>query len=63
MQHARLEHLALERVHQRLQLHATLANPGTQRGTREGQASAAEDGFLPVQRQVIEVLGHQHLGQ
>ncbi len=24
---------------------------------------ALEDGFLPVQRQVVEVLGHEHLGQ
>jgi hypothetical protein len=58
-----LEHLARQRIHQRLELHAALAQPGRERGSRDHVAGALEDGLLPVQRQMVEVLGHQHLGQ
>jgi hypothetical protein len=50
-------------IHQRLQLHPALAHPLRQRRARDRQTRALEDAFLPVQRQVIEELGHQHLGQ
>ena len=61
MQHWGLQQLRCQRIHQRLQLHAALADPLREGGSCDGHASALEDGFLTVQRKVIEVLGHQHL--
>ncbi len=63
MHHAVLQQLVSHGVHQRLQLHTAGAHPLSERGTRDGETSAAEDRFLAVQRQVIGVLGHQHLRQ
>jgi hypothetical protein len=54
---------ARQRVHQRLQLHAALAHPLRQRRAGDQVAGALEDRFLAVQRQVVQELGHQHLGQ
>jgi len=44
-------------------LRAALTDPLGQGGARDGKAGTREDVFLPVQRQVIEVLRHQHLRQ
>lgn len=52
-----------QRINQRLQLHAGLSYPLRQRGTRDRQACAAKDPFLPIQRQVISELGHHHVSQ
>jgi hypothetical protein len=56
MQHSVVEYLGLERIDQRLQSHAAGAHPLSQGRSRDGQASASEDRFLAVQRQVIGVL-------
>ena len=48
---------------QRLQPHAAGADPLRQGGAGDGQIGAAKDALLPVQRQMIGVLGHQHPGQ
>ena len=63
VQHTAAEYLGLERIDQRLQPHPAGANPLRQSRARNGQTGAGKDGFLPVQRQVVGVLGHQHLGQ
>lgn len=42
-------------------MNAAPAHPGSQRRARDRNARSAADGFLPVQRQVIKVLRHQHL--
>lgn len=63
VQHGPIEHLRFERIDQRLQLHATGANPVRQRRARQCQARPLEDTFLAIQRQVIGVLRHEHLGE
>jgi len=63
VQHVVLQECCRQRVDQRLQLRATFAHPLRQGRARDGQAGALEDAFLPVQRQVVEELGDQHLGQ
>ena len=63
MQHRLAQQLGGQGVHQRLQLHAALAHPLGQRRAGDRVPGTLEDRFLAVQRQVIEVLGHQHLGQ
>ncbi len=57
------QHPFAQRVDERLQLHAAGADPLRQRRSRDRQASAAEDRFLAVERQVVHELGDQHLGQ
>jgi hypothetical protein len=49
-----------QRIHQRLQLHATGTHPFGQGGARDFQAGTAERAFLTVQRQMVGILGHQH---
>ena len=63
VQHALAQYLGLERIDQRLQPHAAGAHPLRQGGARDSQTCACKDAFLAVQRQVVSVLGHQHLGQ
>ena len=63
VQHAVAEYLGLQSIDQRLQPHAAGADPLRQGGAGDGQTGAAKDALLPVQRQMIGVLGHQHLGQ
>ncbi len=63
MQHAFAQHLRLEGLHQWLQLHAAHAHPFRQGRARQRHASACKDALLAVQRQMIGVFGHQHLGQ
>ena len=58
-----LQQLRLHRVHQWLQSNAALTDPGSERRARDRQSGAAEDRFLAVQRQMIGMLGHHHLGQ
>ena len=57
------ENLCFEGIHQRLQLHATNAHPLGQCRTRQRHTRAAKNVFLAVQRQMVAVFGHQHLGQ
>ncbi len=61
VQHRLLQDGLAECVDQRLQLHATPAHPGTQRGSRDGQSRTTKDLFLAIQGQVVAVLGDQHL--
>ncbi len=63
VQHPVSQQLRLERIDQRLQPGHARTHPLRQGRPRNGQASLAEDVFLAVQRLVIGVLGHQHLGQ
>jgi hypothetical protein len=55
------QQLLAHRIDQGLQLHTAFADPLGQRGARKGMSRALEDRLLPVQRQVIQVLGHEHL--
>ncbi|MNZ06953.1 hypothetical protein D3C78_237170 [compost metagenome] len=52
MDDALFQHDVPQRIDQRLQLHAAAADPLRQGRARDGQASAAEDLFLTVQRQI-----------
>ena len=61
VQHLALQQLRLHRLDQRLQSGAALTDPGPRRRARDRQSGAAEDRFLAVQRQVIGMLGHEHL--
>ena len=63
MQHDRLEHAGLQRINQWLQLHAANSHPLRQGGAGYWIAGPPKDGFLAVQRQMVSVLGHQHLCQ
>ena len=63
VQHAVLQHLGGQGIDQWLQLHTALADPLRQRRAGDCQSGTFEDRLLPIQRQVIQVLGHQHLGQ
>jgi len=63
VQHRLTQQFGREGVHQRLQLHAALAHPLRQRGAGDQVSGTLEDRFLAVQGQVVQVLGHQHLGQ
>jgi len=63
MQHRAAQQFVLQRIHQRPQLCPALADPGRQRRPRDRQTGPSEDLLLPIQRQVIGVLGHQHLRQ
>ncbi len=63
MDHVLGKHRVAQGIDQRLQLHATVADPLRKRGTRNGQPGAGEDLFLAVQRQVIGELGHHDLSQ
>lgn len=60
MQHTALEHFALERIDQRLQLRTALSDPAGQCRARDGQPGATEDGFLSVQGQVVQGDGRLH---
>ena len=57
------ENLCFERIHQRLQLHATNAHPLGQGRARDFYTGAAKDALLAVQRQMVAVFGNQHLCQ
>ena len=63
MDDALFQHDVPQRIDQRLQLHAAAADPLRQGRARDGQASAGEDFFLAVQRQMVGVFGHHDLGQ
>ena len=63
VQYAVAEALGFERIDQRLQPHAAGADPVRQCGAGNGQADARIDAFLAEQRQVVGILGHQHLCQ
>ncbi len=56
-----LEHLVLQCIDQRLQAHAADADPLRQRGARNRQTRPSKDALLTVERQMICVLGHQHM--
>jgi hypothetical protein len=63
VQHRSAEQCGLQRVDQRLQLDAAGAHPLRQRGARQAHPRPLEDRLLPVQRQMVGIFGHQHLGQ
>lgn len=63
MQHRLAQQFSRQRVHQRLQLNATLTDPLRQGRAGDRVPSALEDRFLAVQRKMVQVLGDQHLGQ
>jgi hypothetical protein len=63
VQHVVAAQLGAERLGERLQLHAALADPLRQRRARDRQTGAAKDLLLPVQWQVVLELRHQHLGE
>jgi hypothetical protein len=63
MQNTVFQQSISQRIHQRLQLHTTGTHPFGQGGARDFQAGTAEHAFLTVQRQMVGILGHQHLGQ
>ena len=55
--------MAADRIGQRLQQRGRLADPVGQRGAVEVEAVALEDLALPVERQMVGLLAHQHMGQ
>ncbi len=57
------QHHLAQRINQRLQLNPATADPLGQCGACQGYTGTGIDRFLTVQRQVIGLLGHQHLGQ
>ena len=61
MQHRVGQHLGFQRIDQRLQGDAHLADPLGERRLRNRQAGPAKDAFLTIQWQVIQVLGDQHM--
>lgn len=63
MQDLAVQQFGLERVGQRLEPRAALAHPRRERRAGDRHPGTAKDRFLPIQRQVIGVLGHQHVGQ
>ena len=63
VQDAAGEYFGLQRIEQRLQPYAAGADPLRQGRAGNGQTGACKDGFLAEQRQMVGVLGHQHLGQ
>ena len=63
VQHRSAEQCGLQRLDQRLQLDAAGTDPLRQRGARQAHPGAFEDRLLPVQRQMVGIFGHQHLGQ
>lgn len=63
VQHRQAQQVGLHGVDQRLQAHTAHTHPGRQRRARDGQAGALEDGFLAIQRQMVRVLGDEHMGE
>ena len=63
MQDRMREHLVFQGINQRLQGHAHLTYPLGQGRLRDGQPRTSEDGFLAIQRQVVQVFGNEHLGE
>jgi hypothetical protein len=61
VQHRLLKQFRPHGIDQRLQLHAAAAHPLRQRRPRDRQPGTSKDPFLAIQRQVVGVLGHQHL--
>jgi hypothetical protein len=58
MQHGSSQQSCLQRIYERLQSEAARADPLRQRRARKRKAGAAEDLFLAVQGQVVQVLRH-----
>ena len=61
MQYRKPKHFIFQRIDQRLEGYPAFPYPLGQGGLRNGQTGAAEHRFLTVERQMIEVLGNQHL--
>lgn len=61
--HALSKHCFAQRIDQGLELHAGLADPLRQCRAGDGQAGAAEDSLLPIQRQVVGEFRHHHVSQ
>jgi hypothetical protein len=62
-QHRQRQQRVAHPTHQRLQRHPAGADPFGQGRTGDRDAAARVDRLLPAQRQLIHILGHQHLGQ
>ena len=56
-------HVALHRLDQGAEQGVALPDPVGQEGAFQAQPAAGEDGALPIERQVITELAHQHVGQ
>jgi hypothetical protein len=63
VQHGAGQHFGAQGIDQGLQLHAALPHPLRQRRARNRHACTRKDVLLARQRQMIGVLGHQHMGQ
>jgi hypothetical protein len=63
MHHRVRQDLCFQSIDQRLQLHTTNAHPLSQCRAGQLHPSAPKNVFLTVQRQVVAVFGHQHLGK
>jgi hypothetical protein len=61
--HPVLQNVVVQDIHQRLELHTATAHPSTDCGAKNGHPGTAKDGLLAVQRQVVNELGDEHLGQ
>lgn len=57
------QHVAPERYNQRVEQLLALADPASQRGAFDRDALAGIDAALAVERLVVAILGHQHVGQ
>ncbi len=53
----------VQRINQRLKLHAAVAHPLRQGRTGDGQPGATKDFLLAIQRQMVGELGHHDVGQ
>lgn len=63
MQHPVLKDLSLHGIDQGLELYATDAHPLRQGGAWDSHTGAPEDAGQAVLRQVVGVIGYQHLRQ
>jgi len=62
MQHTPAEQVFAHGLYQRRQLHPDGADPLGLRRARHGEAGPSEDALLPIQRLMIDVLGHRDVG-
>ncbi len=63
MQHRIGQHFGFQGIDQRLQGNTHLSDPLGQRRLGNRQAGPAEDAFLAIQWQMIQVFGDQHMGE
>ena len=63
MQNALAEQVPAQRLHERFELHAALADPAGHAGWRDMHAAAAIDFLLSIERQMVVVFGDDDLRQ